>query len=164
MPVLDLVWPLRTIGCIVVNPSVNWQALATIAAVLLAAACGAIGYLVRGREERRRVLSVSLFHLLEVWSQLRLLSHWKPTNLIEALFAEIKSQKPSLEIPEHEKKSAGIIIDAVWRPFFSDLMGKREQLTEKSFLETIENLSKVGSPDCISPQWQPRIEGNDRSR
>ena len=133
---------------------INWQAVATIIAVLLAGALTAIGYLMRGREERRRILSVSLFHLLEVWNQLRVLSQWKPTDIVDVLFADIKRQMPSWEIPEFEKKSAGFILNSIWQPLLVDLMGKREQTTEKSFLDAIENLSKV------DPLIAFRLSGN----
>jgi hypothetical protein len=137
-----------------VDSAINWQAIATIAAALLVVAAGAIGYLVRGREERRNILSVSLFHLFEIWHELRLLSQWQPADLVDVMFDEIKEQMPSLQIPESEKRDAARIVDIVWRPFVLDLIGKRGQSTEKSLFDTIENLSKV------DPLVAVRLNGN----
>ena len=116
---------------------------AVIIGATLAAVFAALGYLVRSSKDRRRILNVALFHLLEIWHQLRILSEWQPSQFADAYIEELKRQLPSAELKVLDQQQAKSALVVPLRRLFPPMVADRKASIEESFVESVKNLSQV---------------------
>lgn len=120
----------------------DWSAIASIIAVVLAAIFAGIGYLVRLNRKRKRVLCVALYHLLEIWHQIRMPASINPKSFVDMYLSEIRRQAPELEITETDREIAHIFLTQLWPEMLSVADNNGEYSIEEDFNHAIEELAE----------------------
>jgi len=119
----------------------DWSATATIAAVILTAIFAGISYLVRINREKKRVLCITLYNLLEIWHQIRVSFLVNPKEIINIYLKEIKSQAPELEITENDREIIKYIYTKMWPSLLSTVGENKNLSIEEEFNNSIAELA-----------------------
>ena len=106
----------------------DWGAIATISAVILAAMFAGIGYIVRLNKEKRCILCITLYNLLEIWYQIRISFLVNPKEIIAMYLEELNTQAPELEITEEVKEVIQHIYTRMW-PQMLTTVGKNTTIS-----------------------------------
>lgn len=123
--------------------NLDWQAIATIAAVILTAIFAWVSYAARTNSERKKILSITLFNLLEIRRQLRITNGFDISMLCDIYFGEIKKHVPNIELPESDKKLISEFLEAAGQTLFAQLITHEEDSLEDSFQHSIKRLAEV---------------------
>ncbi len=123
--------------------AINWQAVASVLAVVLSALFAWIGYVTRANSERKRILSSTLFNLLEIWHRLKRLHGYDSAQLSTIYFEEIQKQIPGLEISASDRTQVTCFIENNVQMFLAQLVTRGEELLEDSFQQSIRQLAEV---------------------
>lgn len=123
--------------------AINWQAVASILAVVLTALFAWIGYVTRTNSERKRILSSTLFNLLEIWHRLKSVHSYSSAQLSAMYLEELQKQIPSMEISASDKAQVTNFLENNVQQLFTQLLSKGEDLLEDSFQQSIKHLAEV---------------------
>lgn len=123
--------------------AINWQAVASILAVVLTALFAWIGYVTRTNSERKRILSSTLFNLLEIWHRIKSLCGNNSAQLSAMYLEEIQKQIPGVEITTSDRAQVTNFLQSNVQLLLAQLATKGEDLLEDSFQQSIKQLAEV---------------------
>jgi hypothetical protein len=121
----------------------NWQAIASILAVVLTAVFAWVAYVTRTNNERKRILSSTLFNLLEIWHQIKKLHGYNSAQVSVMYLEEIQKQIPEIEISESDREQVTQFLENNMQIFLTQFVTKGEELLEDSFQQSIKQLAEV---------------------
>lgn len=121
----------------------DWQAIATIMAVILTALFAWVGYAARTNNERKKILSSTLFNLLGIWRQLHIQNSFDASQISDAYIEEIQKQMPNIEISESDSEVIKQFMKAAGQTLLAQLVARGEDSIEDSFQQSIKQLAEV---------------------
>lgn len=125
------------------SSAINWQAVASILAVVLTALFAWIAYVARTNSERKRILSSTLFNLLEIWHRLKSVHGYNSAQLSAAYLEELQNQMPGVEISASDRVQVTNFLENNLQQLLIQLLSKGEDLLEDSFQQSIKHLAEV---------------------
>jgi hypothetical protein len=110
--------------------------------IFLGALVSSIGYLVKIRRERNRVFNESLFSLLEIWHQARLLTPLDVDAVLAVFTEELKKRHPEVELEIEDLEGPKIAIENHAKELITGITSKTESSLCESYRSAISGLCK----------------------
>jgi flagellar biosynthesis GTPase FlhF len=120
---------------------VNLEIYTLVIGTFLGAFFSSIGYLLKRRTERKKILNQSLFSLLEIWLQINKIVNIDPAEVVKQIKEYINKKSPGSNINEKDQASIIMVIKIVKDIIVEKEISKKNESLETLFYNTIKEIS-----------------------
>lgn len=107
----------------------------------LGAFISSIGYLLKRRTEKKKILNQSLFSLLEIWSQINKIVNIDPAEVVKSIKEYINKKSPDSKLDETDQATFLMIIKIIKSVIVEKEISKNNESLESLFYQTIKEIS-----------------------